>query len=204
MNEKKIYQEFCCDLTKKYLDELSGNGEKDDYIYEIRPTEKIAIGILDSGINNDKATRYTSMPMIKVQFYVDSHEAGELSINLKGNLYYNVLPSYQEQLEYAIKCEDIIKKQDLTGLDKEEQKVFYQNEFLPKFKRVKIDSIIKDIIINKKELMDNKKIDFSSEINDKLFSSIDLSDAVFYNERNIINILLNILVIVINKYLKQI
>ena len=101
MNEKKIYQEFCLDLTKKYLDELSGNGEKDDYIYEIRPTEKIAIGILDSGINNDEATRYTSMPMIKVQFYVDSYEAGELSLNLKGNLYYNVLPAYQEQLEYA-------------------------------------------------------------------------------------------------------
>ena len=109
MNEKKIYQEFCWDLTKKYLDELSGNGEKDDYIYEIRPTEKIAIGILDSGINNDEATRYTSMPMIKVQFYVDSHETGELSLNLKGNLYYNVLPTYQEQLEYAKKCEDIIK-----------------------------------------------------------------------------------------------
>ena len=187
MNEKKIYQEFCLDLTKKYLDELSGNGEKDDYIYEIRPTEKIAIGILDSGINNDEATRYTSMPMIKVQFYVDSYEAGELSLNLKGNLYYNVLPTYQEQLEYAKKCEDIIKKQDLTGLDEEEQKVFYQNEFLPKFKRVKIDSIIKDIIINKKELMNNGKVDFSSQINNKLFSSIDLSDAVFYNERNIIN-----------------
>ena len=186
MNEKKIYQEFCWDLTKKYLDELSGNGEKDDYIYEIRPTEKIAIGILDSGINNDEATRYTSMPMIKVQFYVDSHEAGELSLILKGNLYYNVLPTYQEQLAYAKKCEDIIKKQDLTGLEEEEQKVFYQNEFLPKFKRVKIDSIIKDIIINKKELMNNGKVDFSSQINDKLFSSIDLSDAVFYNERNII------------------
>ena len=189
MNDKKTketYQQFCIDLTKKYLDELSGNGENDEYIYELRPTEKIAIGILDSGIKNDESTRYTSMPMIKVQFYVNSEESGSFDLNLKGNLYYNVLPTYKEQIEYTNKINELIKKQDLTEIDEEERKVFSQNEFLPKFKRIRIDSIIKDIKINKKELFSKKKIDFSSQINDKLYSSIDLSDAVFYNERNIL------------------
>ena len=38
MKENETYQKFCLDLVDKYLDELSGNGEHDDYIIGKRPT----------------------------------------------------------------------------------------------------------------------------------------------------------------------
>ena len=49
-NEKEKYQQFCLDLTERYLRELSGEGENSEYIINSRPSEKILIGILDSGI----------------------------------------------------------------------------------------------------------------------------------------------------------
>ena len=52
-NEKEKYQQFCLDLTEKYLKELSGEGENSEYIINNRPSEKILIGILDSGIQNN-------------------------------------------------------------------------------------------------------------------------------------------------------
>ena len=65
--EKQKYQDFCKDLTERYLKELSGEGENSNYIYNMRPTKKIVIGILDSNIQNDESTRYTSIPIVKVQ-----------------------------------------------------------------------------------------------------------------------------------------
>ena len=56
-NEKEKYQQFCLDLTERYLRELSGEGENSEYIINSRPSEKILIGILDSGIKNDDSTR---------------------------------------------------------------------------------------------------------------------------------------------------
>lgn len=183
INEKDIYQEFCKDLTKKYLDELSGEGENSDFIIGQRPTEKIAIGILDSGIQNDESARYTSMPMIKVQFYVDSSNIGSLCLNIKGNLYYNILPTYLEEKEYIEKKEKLRKDQSLTDIDEEEEEENFSKteEFVSKFKKIKVDNILKNIIINKSDLLNERKIDFSDEINKKLYESIDLSDGIFFN-----------------------
>lgn len=185
MNENETYQKFCLDLVDKYLDELSGNGENDDYIIGKRPTEKIAIGILDSGYDDSEVARYLQMRMIKVQFYVNSNEEGIMNLNLKGNFYYNVVPTYEEEKKYADELDEEIKKQDLTSVEEEEHEVFSKHDIVPKYKRIRIDDIIKNISISKKELLTKKQIDFSDEINNRLYDSVDFSDAVFFNTREI-------------------
>ena len=72
MNKKqKQYQKFCGLLKDEYLGKLRGEGKENEYIYNQRPTEKLMIGILDSGIQNEESRRYTSMPMVKVQLFLN-------------------------------------------------------------------------------------------------------------------------------------
>ena len=186
-SNKEKYQNFCMDLTDKYLKELSGEGEKSEYIYENRPSEKILIGILDSGIQNDESTRYTSMPMVKVQFYVDSNLDGNFKIDITGNLYYNVLPTYEEELNYIKKFKEEINKRKNPDEPEDEENVKKYNRTLivSKFKKVSVANIWKNIIISKKELLEKGEIDFSSELNNRLYKSVDFSDSVYFNEKEI-------------------
>lgn len=183
MNKKEKYQEFCFDLTKKYLDELSGEGKNNEYILNNRPSEKVLIGILDSGIQNSEDTRYTSMPMMKVQFFVNSESKGNFEINISGNLYYNVLPTYDEQMTYVNAMENEIKKRKIN--EEDEEKIFENDKLVSKFKRVSVNEALKNIEIDIQELIKNGEVDFSDEINKKLYCNLDFSDAVFYNDKTI-------------------
>ncbi len=188
-NEKEKYQQFCLDLTEKYLKELSGEGENSEYIINNRPSEKILIGILDSGIQNNESTRYTSMPMVKVQFFVNSDEKGEIKLNISGNLYYNVLPTYEEEIKFVNNAKDEIKKRkslnDETEENNEEEIKFNRIEIVSKYKKVPVAEIWKDIIISKKELLQNGKIDFSNELNNRLYERVKFEDSVYFNEKEI-------------------
>lgn len=181
-SEKEKYQRFCMDLTEKYLKELSGEGENSQYIFNSRPSEKILIGILDSGIQNSEETRYTSMPMAKVQFYVDSNPQGEFNIDISGNLYYNVLPTYEEEMKYVKKLKDEKEKRKKTEDTVDEDK-YNKIEIVSKFKKVSVKDAWKDIVISKKELLEKREIDFSKQLNDKLYEKIDFSDSVFFSEK---------------------
>lgn len=188
-NEKEKYQQFCLDLTERYLRELSGEGENSEYIINSRPSEKILIGILDSGIQNDDSTRYTSMPMVKVQFFVNSDDKGELKINISGNLYYNVLPTYEEEIKFINDAKDEIEKRknlsDESEQNNDEGINFNRIEIVSKYKKVPIAEIWKDIIISKKELIENGEIDFSDELNNRLYDNIDFTDSVYFDEKEI-------------------
>ena len=99
MNEiNKKYQKFCGKLKDIYLDTLRGEDDDSEFILNMRPSEKIMIGILDSGIQNDESNRYTSMPLIKVQFFVDKNTNGKINLSIMGNLFYNVLPTYEDEI----------------------------------------------------------------------------------------------------------
>ena len=188
MVNNEIYQEFCLDLVDEYLSELSGNGKNDDYIIGQRPTEKIAIGILDSGFNEndiEDSKRFTQMRMIKVQFYINSLPNGSLKLKLKGNLFYNVIPTYEEAKSFVDKQNDEIRKQDLTGISAEENELFLSYDIVSKFKRIQIDEIVNNIIVSKDNLLKTNEVDFSDELNKKLYDGIDLSDAVFFNSKKI-------------------
>ena len=188
-NEKEKYQQFCLDLTERYLRELSGEGENSEYIINSRPSEKILIGILDSGIQNDDSTRYTSMPMVKVQFFVNSDDKGELKINISGNLYYNVLPTYEEEIKFINDAKDEIEKRknlsDESEQNNDEGINFNRIEIVSKYKKVPVAEIWKDIIISKKELIENGEIDFSDELNNRLYDNIDFTDSVYFDEKEI-------------------
>ena len=184
--EKQKYQEFCKDLTDRYLKELSGEGENSNYIYNMRPTEKIVIGILDSNIQNDESTRYTSIPIVKVQFFMDNNTTGDYKIDFSGNLYYNVLPTYEEQKDYFEKQKKEKKQRMFDDLEQQEEIESIDNydktQFILKYKKISVNNIWKNIIISKKDLLEKGKINISKRLNDALYS-LDFSDSVFFYTR---------------------
>ncbi len=186
--EKQKYQDFCKNLTDRYLKELSGEGENSDYIYNIRPTEKIVIGILDSNIQNEESTRYRSIPIVKVQFFMDNNIKGDYKIDFSGNLYYNVLPTYEEQKDHFEKqkkekenrkFDDIEPQEEIESIDN-----YNKTQFILKYKKISVDNIWNNIVISKKDLLEKGKINISKRLNDALYS-LDFSDSVFFDTREI-------------------
>ena len=189
MNEKQKYQRFCRDLQKQYIEYLSGEGESNNIIYDSLPSEKLAIGVLDSDVDiNDSRTFARTMPIAKVQFYSNLDEDGELSFKIDGNLYYNVLPTYEEEVEFIEKQKriaDLQKNSDEQNKDVElsnkEETIFSKPpRFRQKFKRVKLSEILPIIKIDKKTILKNSEIDLSSRINEALSNSDNYPDAIFY------------------------
>lgn len=181
MNEiNKKYQKFCGKLKDIYLDMLRGEDPYSEYILNMRPSEKIMIGILDSDIQNDESVRYTSMPLTKVQFFVDKNTNGKIKISIKGNLFYIVLPSYEEEI--LCKNERIHKltMAEQSEVDKEERQAFDKEEIYQKYKRIRVDDYLKDITVELKDLQSGKKIDISDIINSKI-RELPLDDAIGIN-----------------------
>ena len=182
MNEKQKYQQFCCDLQRRYLEFLSGDGEENEIIYDVLPSDKLVIGVLDSDTDiNDSRTFARTMPVAKVQFYSDLSPEGELTFQINGNLFYNVLPTYEEEIDYL--NEQKRKKQTETkysDLDEEEKDIFNKPRFRRKFQRARLSSILHPIKINKSDLLKNTRIDLSDEINSKLAEEQNYPGAIFY------------------------
>lgn len=49
MDKLNKYQEFCNYLKEEYINKLSGESKDDEYIIGERPSDRIVIGLLDSG-----------------------------------------------------------------------------------------------------------------------------------------------------------
>ena len=187
MDNRSKYQAFCCDLQKEYLDRLSGEGEANAIIYDSLPSDKLVIGILDSGVDiNNRATFARTMPIAKVQFYSDLEPTGSMEITLSGNLYYNVLPTYDEEMAYikSLKEEHQVVSdgansetaEDVNMDDPEPHKL----RFRKKYKRVQLADIIPTIKISKSDLLAKGMLDISDQVNSILASKDLFSDAIFY------------------------
>ena len=91
MDKVDKYQVFCNYLKDEYINRLSGESEEDEYIIGERPSDRIIIGLLDSGDLEDSSKRFESMHLLKVNFFLNKKAKGFLHLNIKGNLFYNVL-----------------------------------------------------------------------------------------------------------------
>ena len=188
MNEKQKYQKFCGDLQKKYIDYLSGEGVSNEIIYDRLPSERLAIGVLDSEVDiEDERTFARAMPVAKIQFYSDLKEEGMLAFQISGNLYYNVLPTYEEEMEYIEKQKQRLNRQNENEDGDEaadsgdaEENDFNKPRFREKFKRVKLDEILPTINIDKKTLLEKTRMDLSDQINDALGNEENYPGAIFY------------------------
>ena len=133
MNKSEKYQEFCNYIKNEYINKLSGESEEDEYIIGELPSDKIIIGLLDSGDFNDINKQYESMHLVKVNFFINKKAKGLLHVNVKGNLFYNVLPEYKDQ--------KINQSSENSDKDDEQKTIKITN----KFKRIKIDdNLIED------------------------------------------------------------
>ena len=186
MNKKqKQYQKFCGLLKDEYLGKLRGEGKENEYIYNQRPTEKLMIGILDSGIQNEESRRYTSMPMVKVQFFLNKEAKGLLKLSVTGNLFYNVIPTYDDEIRIRKEeLDNIFRSDQQSDLDKEERETFDREKIYAKYKRIKLDEYLKDIEIQISSLYDGQTIDLTDEINNRI-SKMKLEEPVFYSSREI-------------------
>ena len=184
MNKKqKQYQDFCGYLKDEYLGKLRGEGPENEYIYNQSPTEKLMIGILDSGFQNEESRRYTSMPMVKVQFFLKKNTKGTLRLSVTGNLYYNVIPSYEDELRIRKdEVEKILNIDEQEDLDKEEKELFDREKIYAKYKRLKIDKYLENIDINIDDIKGNNTIDISDEINKRL-THLEMDNPVFFLSR---------------------
>ena len=126
MDKLNKYQEFCNYLKEEYINKLSGESKDDEYIIGERPSDRIVIGLLDSGDLEDESKRFESMHLLKVNFFLNQSAKGVLHINIKGNLFYNVLPNYNDQIN-NIRIEN--------NNDEKEEKIA---KIVNKFKRIKI------------------------------------------------------------------
>ncbi len=172
MNKSEKYQEFCNYIKNEYINKLSGESEEDEYIIGELPSDKIIIGLLDSGDFNDINKQYESMHLVKVNFFINKKAKGLLHVNVKGNLFYNVLPEYKDQ--------KINQSSENSDKDDEQKTIKITN----KFKRIKIDDNLKDFIVNVEELIKNKHIDLSKEINSRI-SNLNLEDSIYYRSSSI-------------------
>lgn len=180
MNEKQKYQKFCQNLKNEYIDCLSGEGESNEIIYDSLPSERLAIGVLDAGVDlDDENTVSRTIPVAKVQFYSDLNPEGKISIKINGNLFYNVLPSFEEEMEYIEKERNKSKKYDLNN---DGDDVIEKPHFRRKYQRVRLSDILPAIQIDKKTLLDDTKIDISKKINETLSNKDNYPNAIFYKE----------------------
>ena len=171
MDELNKYQKFCNYLKEEYINKLSGESKDDEYIIGERPSDRIVIGLLDSGDLKDESKRFESMHLLKVNFLLNENASGVLHINIKGNLFYNVLPDYKDQ-------NINIKIENNDGKDQDCAKI------INKFKRIKIDEELKNIHVKVEELIKNKKVDLSEEVNSRI-NNIKMSDSIYYKNRTI-------------------
>ncbi|MBR1883813.1 MAG: hypothetical protein IJ809_02545 [Clostridia bacterium] len=192
-NKKEKYQQFCIDLTEKYLKELSGEGKNSEYIFNSSPSEKILVGILDSGISNEESSRYTSMPMIKVQFFTNLDKVGDLKVDISGNFYYNVVPTFEEELNFVNEEKEKINKRKYVDEDVKESDTDKKDansidivQFVSKYKKISVKSIWSGLLFSKKELIENEIIDFSDELNRRLYDGFSFDDSVYYNDKEIV------------------
>ena len=144
MDKVDKYQVFCNYLKDEYINRLSGESEEDEYIIGERPSDRIIIGLLDSGDLDDSSKRYESMHLLKVNFFLNKKAKGFLHLNIKGNLFYNVLPDYKDQISD--------KKPEDTNEDKQER----VTKIVNRFKRIKIDNELKQIV--KKDILWGRKM----------------------------------------------
>lgn len=172
MEKLDKYQQFCNYLKDEYINKLSGESENDEYIIGERPSDRIIIGLLDSGDLGDSSKRFESMHLLKVNFFLNKKAKGLLHLNIKGNLFYNVLPNYKDQVSD--------KKTEDTNEDKKER----VTKIVNKFKRIKIDNELKDIVINVQELIQNRKVNVSQEVNTRI-NSINMDDSIYYKSSSI-------------------
>ncbi len=172
MDKLDKYQEFCNYLKDEYINKLSGESEEDKYIIGERPSDRIIIGLLDSGDLDDSSKRFESMHLLKVNFFLNKNAKGLLHLNIKGNLFYNILPNYKDQI--------FDKKTEDTNENKQER----TTKIVNKFKRIKIDSELNDIVVNVEELIQNKKINVSEEVNSRI-DKINMEDSIYYKNCSI-------------------
>ena len=172
MDKLNKYQEFCNYLKEEYINKLSGESKDDEYIIGERPSDRIVIGLLDSGDLGDESKRFESMHLLKVNFFLNKSAKGVLHINIKGNLFYNVLPNYNDQIN-NIRIEN--------NNDEKEEKIA---KIVNKFKRIKIDNELKDIQVNVEKLIEEKRVDLSKEVNSRI-NKIRMDDSIYYKNRAI-------------------
>ena len=172
MDKLNKYQEFCNYLKEEYINKLSGESKDDEYIIGERPSDRIVIGLLDSGDLEDESKRFESMHLLKVNFFLNKSAKGVLHINIKGNLFYNVLPNYNDQIN-NIRIEN--------NNDEKEEKIA---KIVNKFKRIKIDNELKDVQVNVEKLIEEKRVDLSKEVNSRI-NKIRMDDSIYYKNRAI-------------------
>ncbi len=195
MNEKQKYQKFCQKLEHEYIEYLSGEGVRNEIIYDELPSERLVIGVLDAGADLENEDMFArSIPIAKVQFYSDLTPKGKISIQISGNLFYNALPTYDEEMvfieERRRKSKRLTDEQEDAKEDGKEDKedhlgekedeIFEKPRFRRKYQRVRLADILPKIEIDKKILLDKKEVDLSKEINEALANDKNYPNAVFY------------------------
>lgn len=98
-------------IVERYCERISGADIKEKIIGE-SPVDRVMVGMLsedrnemglDGEYKENLDSRFDSIPSIGLNFSVKKNECGEITVAPRGLLFYNVLPKYDEVVEYMIK-----------------------------------------------------------------------------------------------------
>lgn len=120
---KNDYTIIAKELTKELIDKITGNDE--EWLFGKIPSKNVMIGMIDGAsmeesiLKNDDSSnnRFETIPSIGLRFRV-SKNCSDISIILKGKLFYRTRPSFEEQQRFIL--EKYSKKEDKIFLSPDE------------------------------------------------------------------------------------
>lgn len=164
-------------IVTKYCERISGSDIKDRIIGE-SPVNRVMVGMLsedrnevglDGEYKENLDSRFSSIPSISLTFLVKKNQQGELYIAPSGLLFYNVLPKYEEVVEYLINKYSGQDGRDYKSI--EELRDLYPTEhfYLPQvYKKIDIAEAIGEGICLSIKDMHTCSIRLQEQITEKL------------------------------------
>jgi hypothetical protein len=168
---KTIFMEH---ILKEFTEDIQGT--KKDKIINNHPEEEILVGKLSPiQLNSDDNSSSTNISRIGMDFFIseDSFKRGKLLIKPKGDLFYRVFPTLEEQRNFMLKNANELYGKEFISFNELEkyldsEKKNFSQEVVMVFKKICVQNL--------EEKIDIKKI-YNSEKNIGYYSSEDDKDS---------------------------
>ncbi len=151
------YQTVSGYLLEKYINKISGSGDKKYYL-GVAPSEQVMLGMIKAGHDSDDISpksssdmRFKSIPSVTLNFSIDKNFTGKIYLKIHGKMYYRTYPTYREQIEYFVKkftyrystISDSVSFFEHVKSNTELAKT--RESFVDKFVKLDLNEVIEDI-----------------------------------------------------------
>lgn len=176
---EQILSDFIDSVTGRNLSVLTGSSPDDSFFVG-------KLSSIDDVLENKDTNSNVKVNQMSVDFFIekDSFDASQLIIKIRGDFYYRVLPTYEEQREYYLK--ELNKKIDHKNFSEisEAMNFFEENKrnkeitnlnkspLLPKYNKFSLDDSL-ELKVDWNSILDNNRNQGSISFENKIIKYLD-------------------------------